>query len=150
MDISDKLQRINCILAETSGLYHKLNVELGLSDSIAEILYLLYTNNGCYPILRLREELSMPKQTLNSALRALEKQEVLFLEQYSGRNKIAVLTDNGWQYCGKTVAYILKMEEDVLKEFSDAELESFISLHEKYNAKIGKYIASARLVNGQE
>ena len=76
MNISNKLQKINCILSETNGLYHKLNVELGLSDSIAGVLYALYANEGAYPIMQLRVELSMPKQTLNSALRSLEKDGV--------------------------------------------------------------------------
>ena len=83
MNISNKLQKINCILSETNGLYHKLNVELGLSDSIAGVLYALYANEGAYPIMQLRVELSMPKQTLNSALRSLEKDGVLYLEIYS-------------------------------------------------------------------
>lgn len=140
MNISNKLQKINCILTETTGLYHKLNVELGLSDSVADVLYTLYANEGNYPIMELREELSMPKQTLNSALRNLEKDGILFVELYSGRNKRAVLTEKGWKYCKETVAHILGMEEIVFSEFTDLELKAFVKLHEKYNASLSKHI----------
>mgnify|MGYP000756280982 CR=1 FL=1 len=140
MNISNKLQKINCILSETNGLYHKLNVELGLSDSIAGVLYALYANEGAYPIMQLRVELSMPKQTLNSALRSLEKDGVLYLEIYSGRSKRAVLTEKGWEYCKDTVANIFGMEEAVFSEFSNSELKAFVMLHEKYNAAVNKYI----------
>lgn len=151
MDISEKLRRINCTFSETAGLYHKLNVTLGLSDSVSDILYALYSNDGAYPILSLREELSMPKQTLNSALRNLEKDGILFLEVYNGRNKKAVLTEKGWEYCKNTVAHICGMEEVVFSEFSDSELEAFVTLHEKYNASIGRYIEEkARLNDGRK
>lgn len=151
MNISNKLQKINCIFKETSGLYHKLNVDLGLSDSISDILYALYANGGNYLLMELREELSMPKQTINSALRGLERDGILFLELYRGRNKRAILTEKGWEYCKDTVAHIFEMEEVVFSEFSDYELEAFVTLHKKYNATISKYLQEKiRIKDGQE
>ncbi|MDO5293473.1 MAG: hypothetical protein Q4F05_12070 [bacterium] len=90
--------------------------------------------------MELREELSMPKQTINSALRGLKKDGILFLELYSARNKRVILTEKGWEYCKGTVAHIFEMEEVVFAEFSASELEAFVTLHKKYNAVISKYL----------
>lgn len=151
MKISKKIQKVNCILTETTGLYHKLNVALGLSDSVSDILYLIYANDGSYPVRELCAELSMPKQTVNSALRSLEKDGILFLEIYSGRNKRAVLTEKGKKFCKDTVASIFQMENTVFAEFTVSEIEAFVSLHEKYNAAISKYISEwTRLKDGRE
>lgn len=148
---SEKLRKINCILSETNGLYHKLNVSLGLSDSVSDILYQIYNNNGSYPISGLCTDLAMPKQTVNSALRNLEKDGILFLEIYSGRNKRAVLTEKGQQFCKDTVACIFRMENLVFEEFTASEMDAFITLHKKYNAAINKYINDyAEEQNGRE
>lgn len=136
----EKLRRINCIFSETAGLYHKLNVLLGLSDSVADILYLLCANDGCYSIRELCTSFDMPKQTVNSALRSLERENILFLETLSGKKKQAVLTEKGKQFCEDTIAPIFQIENLVFAEFSASELEAFVALHEKYNAALGKYI----------
>lgn len=138
--ISEKIRKINCILSETGGLYHKLNVALGLSDSVSDILYQIYDNDGCYPVSSICSELGMPKQTVSSAMKNLEKEGILFLETYSGKSKRAVLTEKGKQFCKDTVAYIFEIENSVFEEFTDSEIETFISLHEKYNTVISKSI----------
>ncbi len=147
----EKLRKINCIFSETAGLYHRLNVLLGLSDSVADILYSLYAHNGCYSIRELCTDLDIPKQTVNSALRSLEKQEILFLETFSGKKKRAILTEKGRQFCKDTIAPIFQIENSVFAEFSSSELDAFITLHEKYNAVLGKHINDyGRSKNGRE
>ena len=137
---SEKVRKINCILSETGGLYHKLNVAMGLSDSISDILYQIYDNGGCYPIGSICSELGIPKQTVSSAMKNLEKDGILFLETYSGKSKRAILTEKGKQFCEDTIARIFQIENSVLEEFTDSEIETFISLHEKYNTVISKSI----------
>ena len=138
--ISEKVQKINCVLSETGGLYHKINVMLGLSDSVSDILYQIYDNGGCYPVSNICSDLGMPKQTVSSAMKNLEKEGILLLETYRGKSKRAVLTEKGEQFCKNTVANIFQMENLVFKEFTDSEIEAFISLHEKYNTAISKSI----------
>lgn len=135
---SEKVRKINCILSETGGLYHKLNTALGLSDSVSDILYQIYDNDGCYPVSNICSGLAMPKQTVSSAMKNLEKEGILLLETYSGKSKRAVLTEKGKRFCENTVANIFQMENLAFEEFTDSEIEAFISLHEKYNAAISK------------
>lgn len=82
----------------------------------------------------------MPKQTVSSAMKNLEKEGILYLETYSGRSKRAILTEKGKQFCEDTVAHIFRIENSVFEEFTDSEIEAFISLHEKYNEVISKSI----------
>lgn len=149
--ISEKVRKINCILSETGGLYHKLNAALGLSDSVSDILYQIYGNGGCCPISNICSELGMPKQTVSSAMKNLEKEGILFLETYSGKSKRAVLTEKGKQFCEDTISHIFQIENTVFEEFTDSEIEAFISLHEKYNEVISKNIDEyVGIRNGRE
>lgn len=134
--ISEKLHAFNSLFSETAGLYHQLNVSLGLSDSVSDILYALCFHDGSCPIRELCWETGLPKQTVNSALRHLEQDGLLFLEMYSGRKKRAVLTKQGRQFCEETIARIFQAEEHAFAAFSSAELETFLRLHEKYNAAL--------------
>lgn len=138
--ISEKVRKINCILSETGGLYHKLNVALGISDSVSDILYQIYANDGCYEVSNICSDLGMPKQTVSSAMRNLEKEGILSLETYSGKSKRAALTERGKQFCKDTIAHIFHIENAVFEEFTDSEMEALISLHEKYNKVISKNI----------
>jgi len=138
--INEKLQKINCLLSEASGLYHKMNVHLGLSDSVSNILYVIYDHDGAYPIGDICTDLAIPKQTVNSALRGMEQDGLLFLESCGKRAKQAVLTESGKEYCRRTVAKIFEMEKDVLSGFTPEEYTQFVRLHEKYNNAIRTYI----------
>lgn len=138
--ISEKLRSINNLFNETAGLYHQLNASLRLSDSASDILYAVYSHDGRCPIRDLCRETGLPKQTINSALRNLEKEDILFLEIYNGHKKRAVLTKKGRQFCEETVVRIFQAEEQAFDAFSSAELEAFLRLHEKYNAALKKSI----------
>ena len=147
----EKMNKLNSVLGETAGLYRKLNILLDLSDSVSDILYLLYANDGCYPVRGLCMDLDIPKQTVNSALRRLEKEDILLLETISGKKKRAVLTEKGKQFCDNAIAPIFQIENSVFAEFSPSELETFITLHEKYNAVLGRHINDyGRAKNGRE
>ena len=138
--ISKKLRAINCLFSETAGLYHRLNVALGLSDSISDLLYAIYFHNGSCSIREICQETGLPKQTVNSALRNLENDGILFLEICCGRQKQAILTDKGRQYCENTVVRIFQTEELAFEAFAHEELEALIRLHEKYNTALKKSI----------
>ena len=138
--MNEKLHKINCLLSETSGLYHRMNVHLGLSDSVSNILYVIYDHDGVYPISDICTDTGIPKQTINSALRGMERNGLLFLENCGKRAKQAVLTVSGKEYCRQTVARIFEMEKEVLSGFTPEEYTQFVRLHEKYNNAIRAYI----------
>ena len=141
--LSEKLRSINSLFSETAGLYHRFNVSLGLPDSVSDILYAVYSRDGSCPIRELCRETGLPKQTVNSALRKLEKEDILFLEIYSGQKKRAVLTETGHRFCEKTVVRIFQAEERAFDAFSDTELDAFVRLHKKYKKKKKKSMEQA-------
>lgn len=83
----DKLQRINWLISETDSLYHQASLKIGLSDSASRILYALYTRGGSCLLSDIYKDSGISKQTVNSALRKLEKEGVIRLEQYHGKAK---------------------------------------------------------------
>ena len=84
--MSDKNPRIYAYLsAEITSLYHKAAVKMGISDTVLNILYVLCEKEGqCLQsdIFRLT---GISRQTINSAIRKLEKSELVYLEQREGR-----------------------------------------------------------------
>lgn len=51
----------------------------------------------------------IPKQTINSALRKPEKEEILYLETANGRNRQVILTDKGIALAKKSALPVQKM-----------------------------------------
>ena len=53
------------------------------------------------------------KQTFNSALRKLENEGIVYLENFSGRKKKVCLTDKGKTLAKDTVLRIIAIENDI-------------------------------------
>ena len=94
--MNDKKPRIYAYLsAEITSLYHEAAVKIGISDTVLNILYVLCEKEGqCLQsdIFRLT---GISRQTINSAIRKLEKSELVYLEQREGRNTMVCLTEKG-------------------------------------------------------
>ena len=105
-----QLRRINYLASEMDSLYHLADLRLGISDSVSLVLYALYDGEGRCPLGDIYKMSGVSKQTLNSAVRALEKDGILYLEPYKGRAKLAVLTEKGQAYAEQTAARLLHAE----------------------------------------
>lgn len=85
--INVEMKRMNYLTNEIDGAYHEAALKLGLSDSGMMILYTI-CNNGDTCLLNDITRLSgISKQTINSALRKLENEGIVYLENFSGRKK---------------------------------------------------------------
>ena len=86
---SASLKRLNHLQCEMSAVYHEMSHLCGLSDSTMQILYTIcnFGEESCLlrDICRLT---GLPKQTINSALRKLEDEDIVFLE--AAMQKISV------------------------------------------------------------
>ena len=69
---------------------------------------------------------------LNSAVRVLEKDGILYLEPYKGRAKLAVLTEKGLAYAEQTAARLLHAELRAFDGWTEEEVCTHIRLLEKY------------------
>lgn len=129
----DPLKRINCLANELDLLYHQAARKLGVSDSVLCILYMIHEKgDGCL-LCDICNESGISKQTINSALRKLEKEDILYLEQDKGKNKRIRLTEKGSQYTAHTAARLYDAESSALSGWSEEDLSAYLRLMKKYN-----------------
>ncbi len=90
---SPALKRLNCLLSEMDAAYHEAAQRQGHNDSTSRILYALCELGSPASLRAVCESTGLSKQTVNSALRKLEADGILYLEP-SGAEQ-ARLPDGG-------------------------------------------------------
>ena len=128
----DDIHRINYLNSEMEALYHQSSLKLGISDSVSIVLYTIYDMGEDCLLSTVYKKSGISKQTINSAIRGLEAEKILYLEQYAGRTKKIVLTEKGKHFVKKTVAKLYEAEMNALDTWSPEEISTYISLMEKY------------------
>lgn len=126
-----ELRRYNYLAGETSSLYHKAAVKLGLSDSSMAVLYALCHEGKC-GITDVCRLMGMQKQTVNSALRRLESEDIVRLEALDGKHKLIAFTPKGECLAKKTAARLIEAENRVFNGWSEADRREYLRLTEKY------------------
>lgn len=114
-------------------LYHRFASRLGISDTMFWILYCLCESDEIYTQNSLAEELCIPKQTVNSAVNNLVKEDYVRLEQMaSARNSKAIhLTEKGTAFCQDTIIHVINAELRAFLQLTDSERQTFITLLQK-------------------
>ncbi len=133
MDYNDIMHQVNCLASDLDSLYHQAALKLGLPDSVMMVLYLLYEKDGSCPLNEIRRETNIRKQTLNSAIRKLESEDIVYLKQTSGREKTVCLTEKGNDYTSCTIARLYNAECSTFQGWTEAEIRQYLYLMDKYN-----------------
>lgn len=68
------IRRFNHLLGELDAVYHDLSFRLGMSDSVSKILYTICDAGTSCPLHLICQRTGLSKQTVNSALRKLERE----------------------------------------------------------------------------
>ena len=68
------------------------------------------------------------RQTVNSALRKLESERIVYLEIFEGRKKKVYLTPKGRQFAKDTVFRVIEAENEIFASWSDEEKSIYIDL----------------------
>lgn len=127
------IRRINCLTTELESLYHQAARELGVADSVMCVIYMVHQKgDGCL-LYDIWNESGISKQTINSAIRKLEGDGILFLEQEKGKNKRIRLTPEGKSYVERTAGRMLEMECRAFDDWSEQEIGTYLNLMERYN-----------------
>lgn len=137
----DRVHKIDNLTNELNALYHKASVKLGVSDSVMLVLYTAYKYGGKCLLRDIYYESGTCKQTINSAVRKLEGEEVLYLERLNGKTKRVCLTEHGMAYAQKTAARMLELENNAFDGWEESEIEQYLSLTGKYVAAFGEQVA---------
>lgn len=128
----NEIHRINYLTTEMESLYHLSSLKLGITDSVSVVLYSIHdAGNECL-LSDIYKNSGISKQTINSAIRGLEAEGILYLMQHNGRSKKVILTDKGKEYVKKTVARLYQAEMDAFNTWTEDEISTYIGLMEKY------------------
>ena len=130
--ISKEMKRYNYLIGEIEATYHEASLKLGLSDSALKILYAICdVGEGCL-LQDICFYTGISKQTINSALRKLEEEKVLYLKPFNAKSKKVYLTDKGRKLAEKTAYRILRVEDEIFASWEKEDVEKYLELTEKY------------------
>ncbi len=113
---------------------------MGISDSVQNILYVLCEKNGQCLQSEISKLTGISRQTINSAIRNLEKEEIVYLKQGKGRNKILCLTEKGKKYSLEKIMPIHEIENKIWNEWTEEEQRQYLTLTKKYRDGLKKYM----------
>ena len=116
------LKRFNYLAGEIDAAYHEAALRLGLSDSAMQVLYAICNKGESCPLNEICRLSGLSRQTINSALRKLETEGILYLEALSGRKKRAC----------RTVAHLMEIENSILDSWPEAQREQYLDSMQKY------------------
>ena len=112
-------------------------MRLGLSDSAFDILYSISElGDGC-----LQKDICnatcIPKQTIHSSIRQMEKSGYLTLSSGKGRSMHIILTDLGKSLLERTIYPVMQMEGEAFHCMTDEECQQMLALFGKYIQALG-------------
>lgn len=130
--LNSDVRRFNYIVGGIGMAYHEAALKLGLSDSAMSVLYTVRGEGKPCPLSLIRRLAGMSKQTVNSALRKLEKDGIIRLEAVDGKRKSAALTDKGKALADRTVARVIAAENRIFELWTESERGEYLRLTENY------------------
>lgn len=130
--ITEPMRRFNLLTTEIDRAYHEAAVKLGLSDSAMLVLYTACCNGGECLLNDITIMSGASKQTINSALRKLEAEDIVYLEAFEGKKKKVCLTEKGRQLADGTVSRLIGIENEIYSSWSEEEINLYIELTQRY------------------
>lgn len=135
--ISNPLKEFNRIYKKTNEIYHDIALRLGLSDSAFDILYSISElGDGCLQ-KDIYNATCIPKQTIHSSIRQMEKSGYLTLSSGKGRSMHITLTDLGKNLLERTIYPVMQMEGEAFHCMTDEECQQMLALFGKYIQALG-------------
>ena len=128
----ERVKRFEQINRKMDGLYHEESTLAGVPDCTGMILYALSIADSPITQKEICEEISMPKQTVNSALKKLENEGIIeFFHKNDRRYKDIHLTEEGKAFSEKTAGVLIQTLCNAFSDLTDSEQLEFLRLYEK-------------------
>lgn len=131
-NISKEMKRYNYLVGEIDAVYHEMSLKLGLSDSAMQILYTICNNGDSCPLQDICSLSGMLKQTVNSAIRKMEAEGVVYLEAMGAKHKNVCLTKEGKELAERTVIRVIEAENNIFASWSRSDREKYLELTERF------------------
>ena len=129
---SEEMKRFNHLLGELDWAFHEISFKLGLSDSAMTILYTICDKGESCLLQEICLQSGVSKQTINSAIRKLEAEGILYLEPAGAKNKRVCLTEKGKAFAAKTAGKVIQMENEVLASWTKEDIEKYLDLTKQF------------------
>ncbi len=130
--IEAEMKRFDYLVNEIDAAYHEASLKLGLSDSAMLILYTICNHGEACLLSDITHLSGVSKQTVNSALRKLENENIVYSEVINGRRKKICLTDKGKGLVKDTVLRIVAIENEIFGSWTAEERRIYIELTQRY------------------
>lgn len=131
--IKNRMAVYNGLVKENDDLYRGISKVFGLADCAFWILYSLRTEDEALTQRDICDFMCQPKQTVNSALKKMETDGYIALQNTDDhRKKLVCLTEKGVALAEQTVDRVIAIELEALGGMTIAEQEAFLNLFRKY------------------
>lgn len=133
---SGQLTALNQTYKDIDDVYHLYAKANGLSDTAFWMLYSLWERKAACTQRELCAEWSYSPQTVNSALKVLEGQELIHLVQSpeNRRNKQILFTPKGIAVGERVIAPLLQAERRSFSELSEQERAELLAVTRRHAA----------------
>lgn len=142
MQMSQQLVAYNQNHKESEEIYHRYAKSVGMTDTTFWLLYSLWEHEKPYTQKELCEEWSYISQTLNSALKNLEKADLIYMKCEDGnrKNKRILFTKKGREFAGRVVKPLVEAEMRSFSCMSEEECSQFLHCMDKINVALKKEV----------
>lgn len=132
----------NRILKEADHIYTRYAASMDISMTSLCVLYSIYTSQTPCTQKTLCDDWDMPKQTINSCLKQLERGGYVQMEFGEGnrKNKQIRFTAQGEALADRAVAPLIHAENAAMQALDEKEQELFLELNRKRNALLQKFL----------
>ena len=134
---SPALKRLNCLLSEMDAAYHEAAQRQGQNDSTSRILYALCELGSPASLRAVCESTGLSKQTVNSALRRMEGDGLIYLES-AGRGKDVCLTPEGEALVQRTARRVIQAENQVFAAWPQEDVEQYLALTRRFQEALAQ------------
>ena len=129
---SRDMKRFNHLLGEIEAVYHEMALKFGQSDSVMNILYTICDYGDSCPLQEICRRSGISKQTINSALRKLEREGIVYSEQAGVKGKNVCLTEKGKELAGDTAVRVIEAENGILASWPEEDVKKYLELTERF------------------
>ncbi len=129
---SKEMKRYNHLHGEIEATYHDSSLKLGISDSVSKILYTICSVGDSFLLNDICRSTGLSKQTVNSAIRKLESDGIIYLEAVNGKAKKVCLTEKGILFANETAVNLIEIENSILDSWADDDVQMFLELTERF------------------
>lgn len=128
----DSNNQLGFLISAIDAVYHEASLKLHLSDSALQVLYALYLNGSKCLLSDITKMSGISRKTIHSAIKKLEADDIIRIEQYNERNKCIVLTDKGIDIADEKIAPLVRIEHEIIFSWKSEERETYIKLMNRY------------------